>query len=431
MQTRIKVELRNPERHQYQCELISSTFKAIVVKAGRRSAKTTGLSIRGIKKFLAGKRVLYVAPTTAQTDKYWFEVNRALMPAVLAGAYKKSEVERYIELPGTENRITAKTAWNADILRGDYADELQLDEIQLMDEGVWDEVGRPMLLDRNGDVVFCFTPPSLASSEKSRARDPRWASKLYDKAKADTTGRWGTLHFTSFDNPFISQDTIALASADMSLDSYRREILAEDDDILNSWLVYGAFNSQTQIIDGMPEGWQKWLIYVGHDFGMANPAALFVACHPGTGAFYVFDEYCPNSAHSTAENITEFQSKTQGLNITRRVGGNVTTEEEIRQGYTVQGWTIKAPTITKPSAQIDRVRALVEKDKIFILRRCIKVLSELSNCLWEIDRENRPTDKIRNESQFHLLACWRYLFSEFMPQNVNIASNSKVFQQFF
>ena len=36
----------------------------------------------------------------------------------------------YIELPGTKQRIRAKTAFNADTLRGDYADELLLDEFQ-------------------------------------------------------------------------------------------------------------------------------------------------------------------------------------------------------------------------------------------------------------------------------------------------------------
>ena len=39
-------------------------------------------------------------------------------------------------------------------LRGDYADELILDEFQLMNEDIWDAVGAPMLLDNNGDASF-------------------------------------------------------------------------------------------------------------------------------------------------------------------------------------------------------------------------------------------------------------------------------------
>ena len=40
----------------------------------------------------------------------------------------------YVELAHTKQRIRAKTAWNADTLRGDYADVLILDEFQLMSE---------------------------------------------------------------------------------------------------------------------------------------------------------------------------------------------------------------------------------------------------------------------------------------------------------
>ncbi|GAI18464.1 unnamed protein product, partial [marine sediment metagenome] len=92
--------------------------------------------------------------------------------------------------PGTEQRIRAKTAWNADSLRGDYADLLIMDEWQLMNEGAWDKVGAPMLLDNDGDAVFIYTPRSFHSRTITKADDPLHASKMYKKAKADTTGRW-------------------------------------------------------------------------------------------------------------------------------------------------------------------------------------------------------------------------------------------------
>ena len=102
-----------------------------------------------------------------------------------------------IERPGSDQRIRAKTAWNADTLRGDYADLLILDEWQLMNEEAWEVVGAPMLLDNNGDAVFIYTPPSLHSRSTSKARDPRHAAKLFQRAQADTTGRWEVFHFTS------------------------------------------------------------------------------------------------------------------------------------------------------------------------------------------------------------------------------------------
>lgn len=134
---------------------------------------------------------------------------------------------------GTSNRIKAKTAWNADSLRGDYADLLILDEFQLMDEEVWEVVGAPMLLDNNGDAVFIYTPPSLRSRSVTKARDPKHASKMYAKAVAGMaagTGRWEAFSYASTDNPTISAEGLAEISKDMTNLAYRQEILAEDVD---------------------------------------------------------------------------------------------------------------------------------------------------------------------------------------------------------
>jgi phage terminase large subunit-like protein len=143
---------------------------------------------------------------------------------------RKNEVEHFIEVEGTERRIRAKTAWNADTLRGDYADCLILDEWQLMNEEAWDRVGAPMLLDNDGDAVFIYTPPSLQSRSVSKARDPQHAAKLFKRAALDATGRWATFHFRSADNPHISQAALSEISKDMTSLAYRQEILAEDVD---------------------------------------------------------------------------------------------------------------------------------------------------------------------------------------------------------
>lgn len=204
--------------------------KRKVIRAGRRGGKTTGMSIYAVEQFLAGHRVLYAAPTADQLDAFWRHVKAALREPIEAGVLRKNETEHFVELEGTEQRIRAKTAWNADTLRGDYADVLILDEWQLMDEEAWDRVGAPMLLDNDGDAVFIYTPPSLHSRSVSKARDPQHAAKLFKRAMADTSGRWATFHFRSADNPHISADALAEIVKDMTSLSYRQEILAEDVD---------------------------------------------------------------------------------------------------------------------------------------------------------------------------------------------------------
>ncbi len=189
-----------------------------------------GMAIKAVNSFLAGRRVLYAAPTSDQIDRFWTEVIRALNPAIEAKVFSKNETKHIVELAGTEQRIRAKTAWNAASLRGDYADELILDEYQLMDETAWGEVGAPMLLDNNGNATFIYTPPSLHSRSTTKARDPQHAAKLYKKAKQNANGRWAVYHFTSRDNPYISADALDEIAQDMTALAYRQEILAQDID---------------------------------------------------------------------------------------------------------------------------------------------------------------------------------------------------------
>jgi len=416
------VILRKP--HEKQLEFIQSSSKRKIIRAGRRSGKTVGIAIWAVQRFLKGRRVLYTAPTGEQTDKFWYEITKALRPLTAIGVYKKNESEQFIEKPFTENRIKAKTAWNANTMRGDYADDLIFDEWQLTAEDAWEDVGAPMLLDNNGDAVFIYTPPSLKSTSISRAIDPRHAAKMFKKAESDP--RWAAFHFTSHDNPYISEDAILEITQDMSRDSYLKEIMAEDDEAQAGFLVYGCFNENICQIPRF-EIPKHWSIYTGHDFGSANPAALFVAQDPGTGFFYCFKEYSPPTGKSTYENVQEFKrmSALSGhageenpslYNILQRVGGNITTEDEIRQGYAAQGWPITAPYVTKVNAQIDRVKQLMEKNKIFIFSDLHRLLEQIHTCMWKLNAYGKTTNEIKDEKRYHLLACLRYLFSIFQPE---------------
>ena len=232
--------------------LVESPAKRIIVRAGRRGGKTVGAAIKAVRGFLQGRRILYAAPITEQINRFWKEVTSALQESIDAGIYRKNETRHFIERRGTEQAITAKTAWSADSLRGDYGDLLILDEFQLMNEDVWGQVGAPMLLDNNGDAVFIYTPPSLRSRSVSKADDPRHAPKMFARAEAmmkeaaseGRESRWLAIHWTSHDNPTISETALAEITEDMTALSYRQEIMAED-----SSEVPGALWKQSVIDD--------------------------------------------------------------------------------------------------------------------------------------------------------------------------------------
>jgi len=222
--TEYAIHLRRP--HAAQLRMLESGKKRIIVRAGRRGGKTVGVTIKAVEAFLAGKRVLYAAPTQEQVDAFWWEIRRALEELIDAGKITKNETMHMIEVPGTRTRIRAKTAWNADTLRGDWADLLILDEWQLMNEEAWALVGAPMLLDNDGSVIFVYTPPSLHSRSLSKARDPLHAAKLWQQRVNDPL--WDCIHFTSQANPYISEIALTGIVSDMTALAYRQEIMAED-----------------------------------------------------------------------------------------------------------------------------------------------------------------------------------------------------------
>jgi phage terminase large subunit-like protein len=228
--SKIKMKLSG-RKHKIQQEFIHCKAKRIIIRAGRRGGKTVGVANRAVVRFLEGRRVLYAAPTADQVGSFWTTVTRILAEPIKQKVFYKNEADHYIGMPGTEQRIKAKTAWNADSLRGDYADDLILDEFQLMNEDIWAAVGAPMLLDNNGDAIFIYTPPSIHSRSVNKANDRQHAAKLFrlfqNYEKTDPE-RYKTFHFSSKENPYISKEALDKISSDMTNLSYRMEILAED-----------------------------------------------------------------------------------------------------------------------------------------------------------------------------------------------------------
>ncbi len=305
-----EIIVRLPMPTPKQRDFIYSPAKRKIVKAGRRGGKTVGVGIMGIEDFMSNYRVLYAAPTQEQIARFWFTVCKALEEPLEKGYLYKNESDHIIEwedwilkkwqeqgIDRSENRIRAKTAWNADTLRGDYADKLLLDEWQLMNEDAWGYVGAPMLMDTNGDVVFIYTPPSLQSRSVSKARDPQHAAKLFKKISAlqkVRPDRYAAFHFTSRDNPHLSEEALNEIADDMTSEAYRMEILAEDlDEALGSlWkrATIEKYRIQTWDTEKLPREYE--LIMVGVDpsaTSTGDEAGIIAAGKKGKEGFTLKD----------------------------------------------------------------------------------------------------------------------------------------------
>jgi len=208
------INISLPEYTHSQYQVVRHPAKRKVICNGRRAGKTLLSAKTSVERALHGSRALYAAPTDDQTEMYWSYVKEWLDPLIKGGLVRKLEKKKTIEFPNG-GRIKAKTAWDADSLRGDYADFLILDEYAFMNPDTWESVGQPMLLDNDGDAWFPSTPLRM-----NHFHD------LYMKCHEDGD-RWASFHFTSESNPFLSKAALKELIADMDDEAYRQEILAE------------------------------------------------------------------------------------------------------------------------------------------------------------------------------------------------------------
>lgn len=382
METSDSLTVVLPEPHGKQIEFLRSSAKRKVIRAGRRGGKTYGASIYAVEKFLEGKRVLYATPTQEQVDRFWYLVCESLREPIEAGIFYKNETKHLIELPGTEQRIRAKTAWNADTLRGDFADELILDEFQLMNEDTWGVVGAPMLMDNNGNAIFIYTPPSLQSRSVTKANDPQHAAKLFKKAAADTTGRWQAFHFSTYDNPYIDKAVIDDLANDMSSIAYRMEIMAEDIDEAPGAL-WKRTNIEKYRVDKSPE-LKRIVVAIdpsGSDKTTSDEAGVLVAGIDKNGDGYILEDlsgiYSPNAwAHRAISAYYEWDAdrivaeKNYGGDMVETVIRNMSPEVSYKDVTASRGKYLRAEPIA----------AFYERGKVHHVGRYNKLEDEM--CLW-------------------------------------------------
>jgi hypothetical protein len=377
-----EVDVILPQPHPKQLEFLRSKAKRKIIRAGRRGGKTYGSSIFAVEQFLEGKRVLYAAPTQEQIDRFWHLICESLREAISKGIFYKNETKHVIELETTEQRIRAKTAWNADTLRGDYADVLILDEFQLMNEDTWEVVGAPMLLDNNGDAIFIYTPPSLRSRSVTKANDPQHAAKLFKKAQADTSGRWQAFTFTTYDNPHIPKEAIDDLASDMSSVSYRMEIMAEDIDEAPGAL-WRRSDIEKYRVDKAPE-LTRIVVGIdpsGSDKTTSDEAGIMVAGTDSKGEGYILQDlsglFTPNGwAYKAIQAYIEWEAdriigeSNYGGDMVETIIKNLSPDTAYKSVVASRGKYLRAEPIA----------ALYERGKVHHVGRFNKLEDEM--CLW-------------------------------------------------
>ena len=297
---------------------------------------------------------------------------------------------------------------NPDSIQGAAVKGAWIDEAGLVRRLAYD-VARQRCSMMNGQVLLTTTPYNLG-----------WLkTEVWDKR--DQPG-YCVQRWRSIDRPGFPRE--AYERERQALPSWRFNMMFNALFEHPAGLIYDTFDEAVCLIPRfhLPDTWPR---FSGHDFGGANPAALFTAQDPGTGFFYHYQEYLPGGGRSTHEHVEEFKKLTRGMNVLKRVGGSH-QEEEIRQGYRAEGWPITEPKLERVEAQIDKVVGLHKLNKIYVFNDLEAYLDEKRSFSRKLDEQQRPTEEIEDKASFHLLSAERYLMSEFRPETVPSLGVSRV-----
>lgn len=222
-----------PNLHQKQREIVQSSARFKIVRAGRKGGKTLlevenlcFKAIASVKRlnirktvFGTGRKVLYIAPTQEQARNIvWEALKRRLQglgtPNEQRLQYKvpnEDNEETIIFVGGYENRENYRGLTDVIHITFDEVDTLKDFFI------AWKEIFRPMFLDTGGTADFVGTPkkenPNLRRLEK----------------EAEIKDNHASFHFTSLDNPFLPEDELEALKKEYADDptSYQQEILAK------------------------------------------------------------------------------------------------------------------------------------------------------------------------------------------------------------
>ena len=410
--------------HDGQIRADRSTARYVVMMAGAQSGKTCygphWLYDRIMETKVKGEDNDYLAITATfplLKMKMVKEFRIVFENLLQLGVYKEADKvflshERY---HGSELwRVIFGSATNPESIESATAKAAWLDEAgqKQFKREAWEAVERRLSI-FEGRALFTTTLYCLG-----------WLkTEIYDKWVAGDPNI-EVIQFDSMTNPLFPREVYERARA--TLPSWKFKMFYRGEYDNPAGLVYDCFDPVACKVPRfiIPD---KWLVHVGHDFGTANPAALFEAQDPATGLFYPFEEYIPKEGVSVAQQVDAFKRITQGKTVVKRVGGSHQVQGW-RDAYTSHGWPIQEPKINAVEVQIERVYALHKLNKILPFEDLYNYLDEKASFSYKLDDNYNPTDDLDDSARYHLMACERYILSEFTPETVVTGEEGQVWK---
>lgn len=204
--------------HQKQRDIIQCQARFKVVRAGRRSGKSS-LEIEDMVFDAVSKKdrnIFYISPTQKQSRSIIWEALKKRVGTI--GEANEGRLEMKLPTQDGGHSLIMLAGWeNRENFRGMNAYKIVFDEVDTMKDFFisWQEIFRPALTDTSGKAVFIGTP-------KKENPNLRRLEKLVEDDKD-----YQAFHFTTADNPYIPPEEIKKAKQELDFDTYRQEFMAE------------------------------------------------------------------------------------------------------------------------------------------------------------------------------------------------------------
>lgn len=371
------------DRHRYR-----------VAVCGRRFGKTTLSAWEMFAKAVATDdgRITYMAPTFSQArDIAWNELKKVC--ATLATNVNESRLEIVVKNRYGNTSMISLHGWESvENMRGQKYDMLVLDEISNMRDfwTSWQEVLRPALTDKKGDVLFIGTPQGF-----------NHLYDLYNMENDPIKGQdYKSFHFTTYDNPHMSIEEIDKAKQEMTDDKFAQEYMADFRKM--EGLVYKEFDRKRHLFETQPELTVETL--GGVDFGYRNPTAIVTVKKDYDGVYWVTDEWY--YAEQTEDKVIDVVANKKFNKIYPDPENASAIGAMEKRGLNLRPVTKGKGSIV---SGIKKVREMFKQDKLRISKNCIHLIQELESYAYPDWSPEKNADELPIGKDDHLLDALRYV----------------------
>lgn len=419
--------------YQYQEEYHNDTARFTAIAGGRRVGKSKMALMQIIKHCIENEKAVawWVAPTlSVARDVGWNEfkdVAETISPIVESVNETRMEVKFK-----NKSQITFKGADNEASLRGRGLTFLVMDECAFINPDVWHKVLRPALSDKKGKALLISTP-----------NGKNWFYETFYRATSPNRHIWSAYHWPTPLNPLISEDELKDAAQDIDELSFRQEYLAEF--VTREGLVYSDFNQDNIVESGLPSV-HSFDIFLGMDFGYANPTAIcFMAVDRDTGNVFQFEEiYAARTPIDKLHwmimeklgkwGISQWDVKAiycDPAGNAEELTSGISPVDELRR----YKWTVKSmkseimPGVNMVRSYILNARG---QRRFFVTNNCSKTIESFNKYTYAPKSKNNDTIKeepLKDGKYDHMMDAIRYFFVNHFDKSKWVADTPRFIQQ--